>query len=66
MAERYGVDMGVPDWRGRLVRSKCESRDIDMVVTGTKRRRELWDPDAAPHQPLGWGSEAQECRARSL
>jgi hypothetical protein len=26
----------VPDWRERLVCSKCGSRQIDMVVTGTK------------------------------
>jgi len=40
MAERYGVVMRVRDWRGRLVCSKCKSRGIDMVVTGTKRRQE--------------------------
>jgi hypothetical protein len=33
--------MTVPDWRGRLICSKCGSREIDMVVTGTKRRPEL-------------------------
>ena len=40
MAERYGVDMAVPEWRERLVCSKCGSREIDMVVTGTARREE--------------------------
>jgi len=40
MAERYGADMAVPDWKERLVCSKCGSRDVDMVVTGTARREE--------------------------
>ena len=40
MAVRYGADMTVPDWRGRLVCSKCGSRAIYMVVTGTARREE--------------------------
>jgi hypothetical protein len=38
MAERYGADTAVPDWRERLVCSKCGSRAIDLVVTGTARR----------------------------
>ena len=32
-AARYGADTTVPDWRERLVCSKCVSREIDMVVT---------------------------------
>jgi len=39
MAQRYGAETSVPDWRERLIRSKCGSREIDMVVTGTERRR---------------------------
>jgi hypothetical protein len=38
MAERYGADTAVSEWRERLVCSKCGSREIDMVVTGTARR----------------------------
>ena len=38
MAERYGTEMTVPDWRERLVCSRCGSRNVDMVVSGTKRR----------------------------
>jgi hypothetical protein len=38
MAERYGADIPVLEWRERLVCSKCDSRDVDMVVTGTERR----------------------------
>jgi hypothetical protein len=30
--------MTVPDWRERLVCSKCGSREIDMVVTGEQRK----------------------------
>jgi hypothetical protein len=30
MAERYGADTAVPDWRERLVCSKCRSRNVDM------------------------------------
>jgi len=37
MAERYGAEMTVPDWRARLVCSKCGSRDVDMVVSGERR-----------------------------
>jgi hypothetical protein len=38
MAQRYGAARTVLDWRERLVCSKCSSREIDMVVTGTERR----------------------------
>jgi len=38
MAARYGVENPVLDWRERLVCSKCGSREIDMVVTGTEQR----------------------------
>jgi Zn finger protein HypA/HybF involved in hydrogenase expression len=38
MAARYGAETPVLDWRGRLVCSKCGSREIDMVVSGTERR----------------------------
>src|SRR5205823_3001623 len=38
-AERYRAEVPVPEWRERLVCSRCRSRQIDMVVTGTKRRR---------------------------
>jgi hypothetical protein len=29
MAERYGAEMTVPDWRERLVCSRCGIRDVD-------------------------------------
>jgi hypothetical protein len=38
MAARSGAETPVLNWRERLVCSKCGSREIDMVVTGTKRR----------------------------
>ena len=38
MAERCGAGTAVPDWRERLVCSRCGGRDADMVVTGTERR----------------------------
>jgi hypothetical protein len=37
MAERYGAEMAVPDWRERLVCSQCKSRRVDLVVSGTER-----------------------------
>ena len=40
MAARYGAETTVPDWRERLVCSKCGSPDIDMVMTGTTRCEE--------------------------
>jgi hypothetical protein len=38
MAERYGPDIAIREWRGRLVCGQCGSRRVDMVVTGTERR----------------------------
>jgi hypothetical protein len=38
MAARYGADTSVLDWRDRLMCSRCGSRNIDMVVSGTERR----------------------------
>jgi Zn finger protein HypA/HybF involved in hydrogenase expression len=38
MAQRYGAEMTVPEWRGRLVCGQCGSRRVDMVVTGERRR----------------------------
>ena len=36
MAERYGSDTTVPDWE-RLVCSRCGSRNVSFVVSGTQR-----------------------------
>jgi class 3 adenylate cyclase len=36
MGERYGAETTVPEWRERLVCSRCGSRNIDMVATGTE------------------------------
>ena len=36
LVARYGAEMTVPDWRERLVCSRCDSRKVEMVVTGTK------------------------------
>jgi hypothetical protein len=36
-ATRYGAETSVLDWRERLVCSRCGSRQVDMVLTGTKR-----------------------------
>jgi Zn finger protein HypA/HybF involved in hydrogenase expression len=36
MAQRYGRETTIPDWRERLVCSRCGSHDTDMVVTGTR------------------------------
>ena len=37
MATSYCADTSVLDWRERLVCSRCGGRQVDMVVTGTKR-----------------------------
>jgi Zn finger protein HypA/HybF involved in hydrogenase expression len=34
LAQRYGAETTVPDWRERLICSQCGSRQIDMVVSG--------------------------------
>jgi hypothetical protein len=36
MAARNGVETSVLDWRERVICSRCSSRRIDMVVSGTK------------------------------
>jgi hypothetical protein len=38
LVRRYGGQITVLDWRERLLCSRCQSRAIDMVVSGTKRR----------------------------
>ena len=40
MAARYGSETAVPDWRERLACSRC-GRQVDMVVSGTKRPRKF-------------------------
>jgi len=37
MAASYGAETSVLDWRKKLVCSPCGSRQVDMVLTGTKR-----------------------------
>jgi hypothetical protein len=37
IAERYRAETALLDWRDRLVRSQCGSRDVDMVMSGTER-----------------------------
>jgi hypothetical protein len=37
MASRYGTETPVLDWRERLIRSRCGSREVDMVLTETRR-----------------------------
>jgi hypothetical protein len=39
MAERYGATVTLHDWRERLVCSDCGSQQVDIVVTGTERRK---------------------------
>ena len=36
MAERYGAETAVPEWRERLGCSRCGSRLVKFVVTGTE------------------------------
>ena len=38
MAKQYGAGTSVLDWRDRLMCSRCGSRNVDMVMTGTERR----------------------------
>ena len=49
MATRYGAETSVLDWRERLVCSRCGGRQVDMVVTGTKRRG---DQPSSEDRPL--------------
>jgi hypothetical protein len=36
IAQRYGAETTVPEWRDQLVCSQCGSRNVDMVVTGSE------------------------------
>ena len=38
LARLYGETTSVLDWRDRLVCSRCDGHEIDMVITGEKRR----------------------------
>jgi hypothetical protein len=38
MGPRYGAETTIPKSRELLVCSRCGSRNVDMVVTGTERR----------------------------
>jgi|GEM_PF-6252444 len=38
LARRYGDATSVLDWRDRLVCSRCGSRAVDMVLTGSGGR----------------------------
>jgi hypothetical protein len=38
MAQQYGADASVLEWRERLVCSRCGGRQADLVVSGTSRR----------------------------
>ena len=37
LASRFGADTILLDWKKRLVCTGCGSRNVDMVVSGTKR-----------------------------
>jgi hypothetical protein len=37
-SDRYGAETTLTDWHARLNCSKCGSRQVDMVVTGARRR----------------------------
>jgi hypothetical protein len=37
-AERYGAETAVPEWRERLLRTRCGTRDGDMVLTPERGR----------------------------
>jgi primosomal protein N' len=38
MAARYGAETRVLNWCERLICSRCGSRQVDMVVSGTEQR----------------------------
>jgi hypothetical protein len=39
-SERYGAETTLIDWHARLSCSKCGSRQVEMAVTGARRRAE--------------------------
>jgi Zn finger protein HypA/HybF involved in hydrogenase expression len=40
-AQGYGAETALIDWHARLSCSKCGSREIDMMVTGARRRPDI-------------------------
>jgi hypothetical protein len=38
-ADVYGAELAIVEWRKRLVRSQCGSRDIETVFVGRRRER---------------------------
>jgi hypothetical protein len=55
MAARYGADTAVLDWRERLVRSRCGSRQVDMVVSGTHGIPIVWERPKSRRRPRDIG-----------
>jgi hypothetical protein len=53
-ARRYGPETTVPERRRRLVCSKCGSRNVDMVVTGTRGERSVAAELFYVHPPVHW------------
>ena len=51
LAQRYGAETSVLDWRERLVCSRCGGHDIDMVATGTRRDGSRDGSPSAPTDP---------------
>ena len=58
MAQRYGAETTVPDWRERLGCSRCGSRRVDVVARVKRARGLLLPPRARPLQwPVSGGKE---------
>jgi hypothetical protein len=34
---RYGAGLALPDWAARLRCTECDGRDVDFVVSGSRR-----------------------------
>jgi hypothetical protein len=66
MAQRYGADTSVLDWREMLVCSRCGGRQADMVVTRTRRRQargRSTRPSCAKLHPIDHGRNSASRRA---
>ena len=73
IAQWYGAETTVPEWRGWLVCSACGSRNTDMVVTGSEHDgTDRWGANlAAPKRlwlvpPIGDNGCISELRTRFL
>jgi hypothetical protein len=64
LAQQYGAHTTALEWRERLVCSQCQSRKIDMAVSGTERRAGPDNPKSGMRAilPQHFGTQRPQCQ----